>query len=110
MRTVILTQSEPTIVEFNDTYFFRHGHMQVDGTEDLMEAQEAVVVVPHATYETLVADFIHTKYSTDAETAILANYLADPSNEAHKAEFDEYQAWRVQVKSACKEYFDNLNK
>ena len=66
MRTIKLNKSEPTIVEFNDTYFFRHGHTQVDGTEDLMEAQETVAVVPHATYETLVAGLIHTKYSPDA--------------------------------------------
>lgn len=106
MRTVILTRSEPLIVEYNDTYFFRHDHAQVNGAEDLVEAREAIATVPHATYETLVAGLIHTKYSTDAETAILANYLADPSNEAHKAEFDEYQAWRTEVKTACKEYFN----
>ena len=106
MKTVLLTRSEPLIVEFNDTYFFRHGHTQVDGTENLVEAREAIATIPHATYETLVAGLIHTKYSPDAETAILANYLADPNNEAHKAEFDEYQACRAEVKTACKEYYN----
>lgn len=107
MRTIILTRSEPLIVEYNDTYFFRHDHTQVDGAEDLVEAKEAIVVVPHATYDTLVAGLIHTKYTPDAETAILANYLEDMTDEAHKAEFDEYQAWRAKVKEACKEYFNN---
>ena len=92
------------IVEYNSIYFFRHE--VVSENEDNLMVKEVMAVVPHATYETLVAGLIHTKYSTDAETAILANYLADPSNEAHKAEFDEYQAWRTEVKTACKEYYN----
>lgn len=110
MRTITINRSSPTIVELNDAYFFRHSHTELNDGSDMVEAREAIAVVPRATYDTLVAGLIHTRYSPDAETAILANYLADPNNEAHKAEFDEYQAWRAQVKSACKEYFDNLNK
>lgn len=106
MRTIKLNRSEPLIVEYNDTYFFRHDAEELNEGSDMITAQEDVVVVPHATYDTLVAGIIHTRYSPDAETAILANYLADPSNEAHKAEFDEYQAWRTKVKTACKEYFN----
>ena len=106
MRTIKLNRSEPLIVEYNDTYFFRHDAEELNEGSDMVTTQEEVVVVPHATYDTLVAGIIHTRYSPDAETAILANYLADPSNEAHKAEFDEYQAWRAEVKTACKEYFN----
>ncbi len=106
MRTIKLNKSEPTIVEFNDTYFFRHSHTELNDGSDMVEVQEAVAVVPHATYATLVAALIHTRYTSDAETAILANYLADPSNEAHKAELDEYQAWRAEVKTACKDYYN----
>ena len=106
MRTIKLNRSEPLIVEYNDTYFFRHDAEELNEGSDMVTAQEEVFVVPHATYNTLVAGIIHTRYSPDAETAILANYLADPSNEAHKAEFDEYQAWRAEVKTACKEYFN----
>ena len=106
MRTIKLNRSEPLIVEYNDTYFFRHDAEELNEGSDMVTSREEVVVVPHATYDTLVAGIIHTRYSPDAETAILANYLADPSNEAHKAEFDEYQAWRTEVKTACKEYFN----
>jgi hypothetical protein len=90
-------------MEHNDAYFFRHSFIEKDND---IEAQEEVVIVPHATYETLVAALVHTHYSADAETAIIANYLADPDNADHRAEFEQYQAWRAEVKTACKEYFN----
>lgn len=105
MRTVILTQSEPLIVEYNDTYFFRHNAEPLADNPDMVEAQEEVIVVPNATYATLVAALVHTRYTADAETAIIANYLADPDNTDHRDEFDAYQSWRAEVKAACKEYF-----
>lgn len=104
MRTITIPAADYCrIVEYNDTYFFRHSPVE-EG--DDVKAQEEVAIVPHATYETLVAALVHTHYTADAETAIIANYLADPDNVVHRAEFGQYQAWRAEVKTACKEYFN----
>lgn len=105
MRTIKLNRSEPLIVEYNDTYFFRHDVEESNEEPDMITAQEGVVVVPHATYSTLVSALIHTKYSVDDELAILANHAADPNNAEHLAIYNEYQAWREEVKAACREYF-----
>ena len=104
MRTITMPAADYCrIVEYNDTYFFRYSPVE-EG--DDVKAQEEVAIVPNATYETLVAALVHTHYSADAETAIIANYLADPNNTDHRAEFEQYQAWRAEVKTACKEYFN----
>ncbi len=104
MRTITLPAADYSrIVEYNDTYFMRYAPTETDGEPT---ASEVVTVVPKATYDTLVAALVHTRYTADAETAIIANYLADPTNTAHHEEFDTYQSWRAEVKSACKEYFN----
>lgn len=105
MRTLILKKEiYQRVVNIKDAYFFRHSSIEINDEE--IEAQEEVVIVPSATYATLVAALIHTRYTADAETAIIANYLADPDNADHRAEFEQYQAWRAEVKTACKEYFN----
>jgi|GEM_PF-2980398 len=103
MRTITLPAADYCrIVEYNDTYFMRYAPTENDGE---ITAGEVVTIVPSATYATLVAALVHTRYTADAETAIIANYLADPDNTDHRDEFDAYQSWRAEVKAACKEYF-----
>lgn len=93
------------IVEINSAFFYRHSLNYLEGDSDTLIAEEEVVVVPNATYSTLVSAFIHTKYSIDDELAILANHAADPTDAEHLATYNEYQAWREEVKTACREYF-----
>jgi len=56
---------------------------------------------PEKWYPKLVSDFIHEKYSSDAETALINNYLADPSEYAEK--YAEYQTYRAECKARAKE-------
>ena len=84
-------------------FFFRYNEEDTEG--DYVIADEVVCSCQNPTYDVLVSAIIHTRYSTDSELAILANYLSDPTNEQHLAEYNAYQQWRDTVKTACKEYF-----
>ena len=104
MRYEFLAGCEP-IKKIEDAYYFRHNIEASENNSHFVEADEEVVIVPNATYSTLVSALIHTKYSVDDELAILANHAADPTNAEHLATYNEYQSWRAEVKAACKEYF-----
>lgn len=54
-------------------------------------------------YDILVSELIHHKYSIDAEISLLNNYYLNGENN----EFKEYQSWRAKCKEAAKQY---LNK
>ena len=56
-------------------------------------------------YPKLVSELIHKRYSADDETALINNYLADPTE--YGEEYAEYQAYRAEVKQAVKEAFEN---
>lgn len=102
MKRHVFIIDNSKLVSANDTYFMRYN---ISETEVGYEADEVVCALAHATYDTLVSAIIHTIYSTDAELAILANYLADPTETKHLEEYNAYQRWREEVKSACKEFF-----
>ena len=51
-------------------------------------------------YDVLVSELIHHKYSVDAEIALLNNYYLDGESD----EFKEYQSWRAKCKEAAKQY------
>ena len=50
------------------------------------------------TYESLVAAIVKSKYNEDSMQAVVNNYLLDPEDTDHKAEFDAMQLWRQQAK------------
>lgn len=56
------------------------------------------------TYPKLVSEFIHKRYSPDDETALINNYLENPSE--YGEEYAEYQAYRAEVKQAVKDAFE----
>lgn len=58
---------------------------------------------PKRPYDVIVSSLIREKYSQNAVEAILANYLADPENEAYKAEFEAFSAYRAECKAKAKE-------
>lgn len=57
------------------------------------------------TYPKKIAEYIHKRYSADDETALINNYLADP--QTHAKEYEEYQSYRNEVKTAVKEAYDS---
>ena len=52
-------------------------------------------------YPVLVSKFIHEKYTADAETALINNYLADPGK--YREEYIAYQTYRAECKQRAKE-------
>ena len=54
------------------------------------------------TYSQLVNYFIRLNYSAPRVEAILNNYLDDMSNEIHKQEFNDFQAYRKECKAEAK--------
>lgn len=53
-------------------------------------------------YETEITRRIRKKYDQNKVEAILNNYLADPTNEKHAAEFKAFQEYRMQCKAEVK--------
>lgn len=58
---------------------------------------------PKRPYDLIVSSLIREKYSQNAVEAIIANYLADPENEAYNAEFEAFSAYRAECKRKAKE-------
>jgi len=52
-------------------------------------------------YPVLVANFIHERYSADAETALINNYISDPVK--YGDEYRTYQAYREECKARARE-------
>lgn len=55
-----------------------------------------------ALYSQTVQKLVRKKYPQDVVEAILNNYLNDPSNEKHRAEFFTLQAYREECKFIAK--------
>lgn len=53
-------------------------------------------------YDNLVSELIHHKYSVDAEIALLNNFYINGEND----EFNEYQSWRTKCKEVAKNYIN----
>lgn len=58
-------------------------------------------------YGQMVSCIIRGKYSEDAVEAILNNYLSDPTDEHHAAEFNLLQSWRNEAKERAREIIDS---
>lgn len=56
---------------------------------------------PEKWYPIYVSEFIHERYSADAETALINNYLADP--EKYRQKYEQYQTYRLECKARAKE-------
>ena len=74
------------------------------GGRAIIHVDDVIVslVIP-VTYPQIVSALVDKKYPADAMQAIQNNYLADPDDADHKAEFDAMQAWRVTAKAAAHE-------
>lgn len=59
-------------------------------------------------YDTLVSELVHTRYTSDAEVALINNALEDIAGIADNTEYQEYQSWRAKCKSTAKQYLELL--
>lgn len=53
-------------------------------------------------YDKAVSGLIHSRYTIDDEIALINNILANPDNDSIKAEYDEYQRFRLECKQKAK--------
>ncbi len=67
---------------------------------ELTEEQKAKL--KEKKYKDLCKKYIREKYSQDDVEALYANYMAEPTNEKYIAEFNEFQAYRVECKARAK--------
>ena len=74
------------------------------GGRAIIHVEDVIVslVIP-VTYPQIVSALVDKKYPFDAMQAIQNNYLADPEDADHKAEFDTMQTWRATAKAAAHE-------
>lgn len=85
------------------------GSKQVD--EETYElVSTSLLMRAEPTYDTLVSALIRKRYDADKMEAIMNNYLADKDDEVAKAEFEEMQNYRKEVKSFCKIVFEELKE
>lgn len=66
--------------------------------------QTTVKLNKHMTYEQIVSKFIHARYTSDNEVALINNALADIVNISSNEEYKEYQEWRNKCKEVAKNY------
>ena len=95
-------------------YTFRIGNKEF--TEGVLEKPEdyedgiifnldGEIAVPASitnSYDNLVSELIHHKYSVDAEIALLNNFYINGESD----EFNEYQSWRTKCKEVAKNYIN----
>jgi len=55
-----------------------------------------------SSYKDKVVEMIREKYDANDVEALYANYLAEPNNEKYIAEFNEFQAYRIECKAKAK--------
>lgn len=125
MKKVYL--SRKNFVKFDDEHFLlyigeqkvENYHPETSGTSDTeAEASESEgitafsydgdeadgsikIQAKSATYDDFTAGLVRTKYSQNQVEAILAN--RGDGDESHEAEFEAYQAWRIQAKQIAQE-------
>lgn len=85
------------------------GSKQID--EETYElVSTSLLMRAEPTYDTLVSALIRKRYDADKMEAIINNYLADKDDEVAKAEFEEMQNYRKEVKDFCKAVFEALKE
>ena len=62
---------------------------------------------PKMKYKVLLIHILRAYYDDNDATAILSNYLSNPTDEKYKIEFDELQKCRTLAKNTAKEIIDN---
>lgn len=73
-------------------------------------SQESIKLNKNMTYEQIVSKFIHVRYTSDEEVALINNALLNLENIANNDEYNEYQSWRAKCKEAAKQYLNKNEK
>ena len=82
-------------------YFFRFDGEETEN--DTIVCSETTITLHGAKYDTMVSALIATKYSEDAQIALLFNYQNDA--EQYAEQMMEYQAWRMYCKESARAFF-----
>lgn len=72
--------------------------------------KELIVKFNNFNYGGIVNALIGIKYSSDAMTAIINNYLLDPNDVDAKSEFNTMQEYRKEAKAIAHSIIDALDK
>ncbi|MDE5749512.1 MAG: hypothetical protein K2H87_01935 [Duncaniella sp.] len=57
-------------------------------------------------YDSIVDALVTAEYPRDKMDAVVNNYIADPADPEHLAEFNAMQSWRTKAKQLAKEVLD----
>lgn len=60
------------------------------------------------TYSSIVSAIVKSEYDEDRMQAVINNYLANPEDEEHAAEFTAMQNWRAEAKEVAHEVLNTL--
>ena len=93
-------QGQEVEVENSRTYFVCDLVAHFYPKKELTEEQKAKL--KEKQYHSLATKLIRQKYSANEVEALYANYLAKPSNEKYIADFNNFQAYRVECKAKAK--------
>lgn len=80
---------------------------------DTLDMYEEVDEKPKYTeeeYKRKVSELIHEKYDADSETSLINNMLEVNPTEEHKAEYEEYQAYRAECKRKAREFLSSIEQ
>lgn len=84
------------------------GYVEIS-EEEYLRRLEALPKKVKPSYEALVAAYVREKYNQSAVEAILANYLANPTDSEHRAEFNAFSVYRDECKRRAREAIRKYN-
>lgn len=98
-------KNKPDFVTWGVKYARKYYVVNIDivDTGDSFTWESIATSPGDLSYDELVSGFIRIKYSDDSMTAIINNYLLDPTDEEHLEEFNTMQDWRKESKRIAKE-------
>ena len=80
-----------------------------DGGKDIKMYKYSYIRIPYPfTYASIVSAIIKSEYADDKMQAVINNYLDNPTEEEHAAEFTAMQNWRKEAKKVAHKVIDSL--
>lgn len=106
MKEIINKQDYSNFKQLGNVYIISWN--PIDITDNIISCnKESIKLNKNMTYEQIVSKFIHVRYTSDEEVALINNALLNLENITNNDEYNEYQSWRAKCKEAAKQY---LNK
>lgn len=108
MKEIINKQDYSNFKQLGNVYIVSWN--PIDITDNIISCnKESIKLNKNMTYEQIVSKFIHVRYTSDEEVALINNALLNLENIANNDEYNEYQSWRAKCKETAKQYL-NKNK